>query len=101
MPPERLGDTDSFFAAIRRPGRKEQIMAMSSSDQAAAIEYRVFTARRPGLTPGVPPGYESLLWVANSATLIYGKQDAVLVDTFVTIDQSSSSPTRSRQPART
>ena len=56
-------------------------MAMSSSDQAAAIEYRVFTATRPGLTPGVPPGYESLLWVANSATLIYGKQDAVLVDT--------------------
>jgi glyoxylase-like metal-dependent hydrolase (beta-lactamase superfamily II) len=63
-------------------------MTMSFSDQTAAIEYRVFTARRSGLTPGVPPGYESLLWVANSATLIYGKQDAVLVDTFVTLDQS-------------
>jgi hypothetical protein len=28
----------------------------------SALEYRVFTAKRPGLTPGVPPGYESLMW---------------------------------------
>ena len=27
------------------------------------------------------------MWVANSATLIYGERDAVLVDTFLTIDQ--------------
>jgi hypothetical protein len=52
------------------------------------LEYRVFTAKRPGLTPGVPSGHESLLWVANSATLIYGEREAVLVDTFLTIDQS-------------
>jgi glyoxylase-like metal-dependent hydrolase (beta-lactamase superfamily II) len=53
---------------------------------ASALEYRVFTAKRPGLTPGVPPGYESLMWVANSATLISGERDAVLVDTFLTIE---------------
>jgi glyoxylase-like metal-dependent hydrolase (beta-lactamase superfamily II) len=53
------------------------------------LEYRVFTAKRPGLTPGVPSGHESLLWVANSATLIYGEREAVLVDTFLTIDQSA------------
>jgi glyoxylase-like metal-dependent hydrolase (beta-lactamase superfamily II) len=52
------------------------------------LGYRVFTARRPGLTPGIPAGYESLAWVANSATLIYGARDAVLVDTFLTLDQS-------------
>jgi hypothetical protein len=51
------------------------------------LEYQVFTARRPGLSRDVPPGYESLMWVANSATLIAGKRDAVLVDTFLTIDQ--------------
>jgi glyoxylase-like metal-dependent hydrolase (beta-lactamase superfamily II) len=28
------------------------------------------------------------MWVANSSTLIYGKRDAVLVDTFLTMEQS-------------
>jgi glyoxylase-like metal-dependent hydrolase (beta-lactamase superfamily II) len=63
-------------------------MTTSSSDHTAPIEYRVLTATRPGLTPDVPPGYESLMWVANSATLIYGKRDAVLVDTFLTLDHA-------------
>jgi glyoxylase-like metal-dependent hydrolase (beta-lactamase superfamily II) len=30
------------------------------------------------------------MWVANSSTLIYGERDAVLVDTFLTIDQSQA-----------
>jgi glyoxylase-like metal-dependent hydrolase (beta-lactamase superfamily II) len=64
-------------------------MSRSESHHAAArLEYRVFTATRPGLTPDIPAGYESLAWVANSATLIYGTRDAVLVDTFLTLDQS-------------
>jgi glyoxylase-like metal-dependent hydrolase (beta-lactamase superfamily II) len=54
----------------------------------SALEYRVFTATRPGLTPGVPPGHESLAWVANSAVLISGERDAVLVDTFLTVDHN-------------
>ena len=53
------------------------------------LEWRVFTVTRPGLTRDVPPGYESLMWVANSATLIYGERDAVLVDTFLTRDQNA------------
>jgi len=64
-------------------------MSPSEAHHAAAqLEYRVFTATRPGLTPDIPAGYESLAWVANSATLIYGTRDAVLVDTFLTLDQS-------------
>jgi glyoxylase-like metal-dependent hydrolase (beta-lactamase superfamily II) len=35
----------------------------------------------------IPPGKESLMWIANSATLIYGERDAVLVDTFMTVEQ--------------
>src|SRR5262249_1547961 len=54
------------------------------------LAYRVFTATRPGLTPDTPAGYESLAWVANSATLIYGEHDAVLVDTFLTVDQAAA-----------
>jgi len=34
----------------------------------------------------LPPGYESLAWVPNSSTLIYGQRDAVLVDTFLTAE---------------
>jgi glyoxylase-like metal-dependent hydrolase (beta-lactamase superfamily II) len=30
------------------------------------------------------------MWVVNSSTLIYGERDAVLVDTFLTIDQSKA-----------
>ena len=53
---------------------------------AGQLDYRVFTIKRRGLGRDVPPGCESLMWVSNSATLIYGKGDAVLVDTFPTID---------------
>jgi glyoxylase-like metal-dependent hydrolase (beta-lactamase superfamily II) len=59
-----------------------------SHHPADKLDYRVFTATRPGLTPDIPAGYESLAWVANSATLIYGTRDAVLVDTFLMLDQS-------------
>ena len=53
------------------------------------LAYKVFTVTRPGLNRDVPPGKESLQWVANSATLIHGERDAVLVDTFLTVEQSS------------
>jgi len=52
------------------------------------LRWDVLCARRPGLSRDVPPGTEDRMWVANSATLIQGKRDAVLVDTFLTIEQS-------------
>ena len=64
-------------------------MPRPESDQTGEpLGYQVFTATRPGLTPDIPPELESLAWVANSATLIYGARDAVLVDTFLTLHQS-------------
>jgi glyoxylase-like metal-dependent hydrolase (beta-lactamase superfamily II) len=54
-----------------------------------ALHYETFTLRRPGLTRDLPAGdNEDLRWVANSATLIYGDRDAVLVDTFLTIKEN-------------
>jgi glyoxylase-like metal-dependent hydrolase (beta-lactamase superfamily II) len=65
-------------------------MVMASSEsKTPPLRYKVFTAARPGLNRDVPPGKESLMWVANSATLIYGERDAVLVDTFLTVEQSN------------
>jgi hypothetical protein len=32
------------------------------------LGYKVLTATRPGLNRDVPPGKESLMWVANSST---------------------------------
>lgn len=53
-----------------------------------SLKWEVFTSKRPGLSRDLPPGKEELMWVANSSTLIYGERDAVLVDTFLTTDQS-------------
>jgi len=62
--------------------------AMTSKDTADVLHWDVLTVKRPGLTRDLPPGKEDLMWVANSSTLIHGAHDAILVDTFLTIDQS-------------
>jgi glyoxylase-like metal-dependent hydrolase (beta-lactamase superfamily II) len=61
--------------------------AATAGSDAGTLGYKVFTVTRPGLNRDVPPGKESLMWVANSSTLIYGARDAVLVDTFLTVEQ--------------
>jgi glyoxylase-like metal-dependent hydrolase (beta-lactamase superfamily II) len=62
---------------------------MTEMDTATgALTWDVLTIKRPGLSRDVPPGKEELMWVANSATLISGERDAMLVDTFLTIEQS-------------
>jgi glyoxylase-like metal-dependent hydrolase (beta-lactamase superfamily II) len=53
------------------------------------LHYEVRTERRNGLTRNVPPGHEEQEWVANTSTLIWGDHDAVLVDTFATIEQNA------------
>jgi glyoxylase-like metal-dependent hydrolase (beta-lactamase superfamily II) len=55
-----------------------------------ALKWDVLTIRRPGLNRDLPAGKEELRWVANSSTLIYGERDAVLVDTFLTTEQSQT-----------
>ena len=52
------------------------------------LTWKVLTVKRRGLTRDVPPGTEDLEWVANSSTLICGERDAVLVDAFMTTDQT-------------
>jgi len=57
--------------------------------RARNLRYAVKTAQRPGLTRDLPYGPEDLQWVANSATLVYGTNDAVLVDTFTSTGQNA------------
>ena len=59
-------------------------------DAKGQLKYEVLVRKRPGLARRLPPGKEELRWVANSATLIYGERDAVLVDAFLTIEQSNA-----------
>jgi len=53
------------------------------------IEWDVLiTKRQPIAGRDLPPGKEQWMWVPSSATLIFGERDAVLVDTFLTLEQS-------------
>jgi glyoxylase-like metal-dependent hydrolase (beta-lactamase superfamily II) len=52
------------------------------------LNWKLLTKKRGSSTHGLPPGKEDLAWVANTVTLISGERDAVLVDTFLSAQQS-------------
>ncbi len=62
---------------------------MTEQPRPTTLSYAVNTATRAGVTRDLPHGPEDLQWVANSVTLVYGERDAVLVDTFTSIDQNA------------
>ena len=55
---------------------------------ASVLKWELLTKKRDSSTKGVPAGKEHLAWVTNTATLIHGTHDAVLVDTFLSAQQS-------------
>jgi hypothetical protein len=57
-------------------------MTEASQDN-QSLQWKLFIRRRASATQGTPPGKDELKWVANTATLIHGEQDALLVDTFL------------------
>ncbi len=54
----------------------------------SALRWKLLTKKRASSTKGIPPGKEHLAWVTNTVTLICGRHDAVLVDTFLSEQQS-------------
>jgi glyoxylase-like metal-dependent hydrolase (beta-lactamase superfamily II) len=55
------------------------------------LKWDVFvTPGIPSMTTDLPPGAKQRLWSPMSSTLISGKRDAVLVDTFITVEQASA-----------
>jgi glyoxylase-like metal-dependent hydrolase (beta-lactamase superfamily II) len=52
------------------------------------LNWKLLTRKRESSTQGLPPGKEDLAWVTNTVTLLYGDRDAVLVDTFLSVQHS-------------
>src|SRR6266481_2290832 len=52
------------------------------------LNWKLLTRRRDSSTQGLPPGKENLAWVTNTVTLMYGERNAVLVDTFLSVQHS-------------
>ena len=52
------------------------------------LNWKLLTKKRGSSTQGLPPGKEDLAWVTNTVTLIYGQRDAILVDTFLSVQHS-------------
>jgi glyoxylase-like metal-dependent hydrolase (beta-lactamase superfamily II) len=55
------------------------------------LNWEVFvTSGIPTITSDLPPGTKQQMWSPISSTLIYGRRDAVLVDTFITVEQEEA-----------
>jgi len=52
------------------------------------LDWRLLTRKRRSSTRGVPAGREHLEWVTNTVTLVHAGLEAVLVDTFLTVEDS-------------
>jgi glyoxylase-like metal-dependent hydrolase (beta-lactamase superfamily II) len=52
------------------------------------LNWKLLTKKRGSSTQGLPPGKEGLAWVTNTITLISGERDAILVDTFLSVQHS-------------
>ena len=52
------------------------------------LNWKLLTKKRAGVSQGLPPGKEDLAWVTNTVTLIHGEHDAILVDTFLSVQHS-------------
>ena len=63
-------------------------MTSDRTTSQSKLSWKLLTKKRPSSTKGIPPGKEHLAWVTNTVTLICGEHDAVLVDTFLSEQQS-------------
>jgi glyoxylase-like metal-dependent hydrolase (beta-lactamase superfamily II) len=54
----------------------------------ASLSHAVKFVRRPSPNADLPFGADDLRWVTNTATLVFGDSDAMLVDTFMTLDEN-------------
>jgi len=71
------------------PGIRTKVTDMTEIKFATSpLQWKLLTKKRASSTQGLPPGKEHLAWVSNTVTLISGRRDAVLVDTFLTVEHA-------------
>jgi len=71
------------------PGIRTKVTDMTEIKSATSpLQWKLLTKKRASSTQGLPPGKETLAWVSNTVTLISGRRDAVLVDTFLTVEHA-------------
>jgi Metallo-beta-lactamase superfamily/TAP-like protein len=70
--------------------RKEDRLMTGLATGSTPLKWEILVTKRLGITRDLPPGKEQWMWVPTSATLIYGKRDAVLVDAFLTVGQANA-----------
>src|SRR6266567_6146238 len=76
--------TQSRFTQGRTGIRRQGAKAMNSP-----LKWEVFISPQIAvITSDLPPGATERKWSPISSTLISGERDAVLVDTFITMDQN-------------
>jgi glyoxylase-like metal-dependent hydrolase (beta-lactamase superfamily II) len=63
---------------------------MPTTTVSSTLKWDVLVTNRQGLVRDLPPGKEQWTWVPTSATLVFGQRDAVLVDTFLTVEQAAA-----------
>jgi hypothetical protein len=78
-------DMMKLASLVMMPMMPRAVMA-SPERRTPPLRYEVFTATRPGLNRDVPPRRESLMWVANSVTLIHGERDAALIPSRISLN---------------
>ena len=85
------------FSSLRRVREFRSVVSMvtvkddSQDSQSEPLKWEVFvTPPIPIASKDRPTNVEKTFFQASAATLIYGRNDAVLVDTFMTVDQSNS-----------
>jgi glyoxylase-like metal-dependent hydrolase (beta-lactamase superfamily II) len=61
----------------------------SRAEENSLLQYKLFIRRRASATQDTPPGKDDLKWVANTTTLVYGEREALLVDTFLSDEQTA------------
>jgi glyoxylase-like metal-dependent hydrolase (beta-lactamase superfamily II) len=69
--------------------RGDKLMTEVATGRDIALNWDVLvTPGIPAVTSDLAPGTKQLMWSPISSTLISGKRDAVLVDTFITVEQA-------------
>jgi glyoxylase-like metal-dependent hydrolase (beta-lactamase superfamily II) len=61
---------------------------ITTNGKDTSLTWDVFITLSIPIRTNTPPNTKETLWYTLSSTLIYGKRDAVLVDTFLTVKQS-------------